>query len=337
MHKVQLNQLELTLAIEPRGPLLIKSGGEGMADPSVPDMAFVRSAAPGGGPSIVYLPGSSLKGVIRSHCERIARTLGVPCCDPFDEKSDCRRETVAEDDPQRQPKIYKRVCPLCRTFGSTQIASRVRFADAFPEPGTIRTETRTSVAIDRLTGGSKGGALFQFEAVIAGRFRAKITLHNYQLWQAGLLALALRDLDAGRLQLGYGTSRGMGHVRAPIIEARVSYLGLAQGDGAVTGLRTRGGYRPLLGDKGTIFYGLGGLLDVPERTAYGLGDDRIELSRPVPTQANGLYVHQQLRAADGSVDPQVLDEFLAACVERWAAFVEERHKERVGEEKGDDG
>ena len=336
MHKVQLNQLELTLAIEPRGPLLIKSGGEGMADPSVPDMAFVRTGAPGGGPSTVYLPGSSLKGVIRSHCERIARTLGVDCCDPFDEGSACRRETVAEDDPQRQSKIYKRVCPLCRTFGSTQIASRVRFADAFPEPGTVRTETRTSVAIDRLTGGSKGGALFQFEAVIAGRFLAKIMLHNYQLWQAGLLALALRDLDAGRLQLGYGASRGMGHVRAPIIEAQVSYLGLAQGDGTVRGLRTRGGYRPLLGDGGTILYGLGGLLDQEERAAYGLGDDRIELSRPVPTRADGLYVNQRLRAADGSVDPQVLDEFLTACVERWVAFVE-HHGELVGEEEGDDG
>jgi len=333
MHKAQLNQLELTLAIEPKGPLLIKSGGEGMADPSVPDMAFVRTGTPGGGPSTVYLPGSSLKGVVRSHCERIARTLGVDCCNPVSEKEACRLE-MAEDDLQRQSEIYRKVCPLCRTFGSTQIASRVRFADAFPEPGTVKTEMRTSVAIDRLTGGSKGGALFQFEAVVAGRFLARIRLHNYQLWQAGLLALALRDLDAGRLQLGYGTSRGMGYVRAPIIEARVTYLGLAERGGAVTGLRTRGGYRPLLRDQGTIFYGLGGLLDPKERAAYGLGHDQIWLPSQVPAHADGLYVSQRLRAADGSVDAEVLDEFFAACVERWAAFVE--HGEQV-EEEGDGG
>lgn len=335
MHKVQLNQLELTLAIEPEGPLLIKSGGEGMADPSLPDMAFVRSGAPGGGPLTVYLPGSSLKGVIRSHCERIARTLGVDCCDPVGERqSPCHQEIAEEGDAQRQSKIYKGVCVLCRTFGSTQIASRVRFADGFPEPGTVRTETRTSVAIDRLTGGSKGGALFQFEAVIAGRFLSRIMLHNYQLWQAGLLALALRDLDAGRLQLGYGTSRGMGYVRAPIVGARVTYLGLPEGGGMVTGLRSRGGSRPLLSDEGTIFYGLGGLLEATERTAYGLADDHMSLSRRVPAKADGLYVNQPLRANDGSVEAELLEEFFAACVERWAAFVE--HGERI-EEEGDGG
>jgi CRISPR-associated protein Csm3 len=335
MHKVQLNQLELTLAIQPRGPLLIKSGGEGMADPSVPDMAFVRTGAPGGGPSTVYLPGSSLKGVIRSHCERIARTLGVPCCNPLDPKSSCHQAIGEEEGAQRQSKTYQHVCPLCRTFGSTQIASRVRFADAFPEPGTVKTETRTSVGIDRLTGGSKGGALFQFEAITDGRFLAEIRLHNYQLWQAGLLALALRDLDADRLQLGYGTSRGMGHVRALIVEAWVTYLGLAEGNGAVKGLRTRGGHRALLKDEGTIFYGLGGLLDPTERAAYGLGDDQIELSRLVPAQADGLYVSQRLRAVDGSVDPEVLDEFLAACVGGWVIFVE--HGEQIEEEEGNDG
>ena len=42
MHKTRYNALRLTLAISPRGPLLIKAGGVS-ANPSLPDMQFVRT------------------------------------------------------------------------------------------------------------------------------------------------------------------------------------------------------------------------------------------------------------------------------------------------------
>ncbi len=61
MHKRLLNEAILSIAIEPHGPILIKAGDKG-ADPTLPDMEFVRT---NGTP---YLPGSSLKGVIRAHC-----------------------------------------------------------------------------------------------------------------------------------------------------------------------------------------------------------------------------------------------------------------------------
>ena len=62
MHKALLCELHLDFAIEPRGPLLIKSGREAGADPTLPDMNFVRTYHPTLGET-VYLPGSSLKGV----------------------------------------------------------------------------------------------------------------------------------------------------------------------------------------------------------------------------------------------------------------------------------
>ena len=73
MHKRLVNQCTIDFSLIPCSPILIKSGREG-ADPTKPDMEFVETYH-GGGRS-VYLPGSSLKGAIRAHAERIVRTVG---------------------------------------------------------------------------------------------------------------------------------------------------------------------------------------------------------------------------------------------------------------------
>jgi len=73
MHKRLVNHCTITLTLVPDGPILIKSGQEG-ADPTKPDMEFVETYHAGG--RTIYLPGSSLKGAIRAHAERIVRTVG---------------------------------------------------------------------------------------------------------------------------------------------------------------------------------------------------------------------------------------------------------------------
>ena len=72
MHKRLVNHCTITLKIIPTGPILIKSGREG-ADPTKPDMEFVETYHSEG--KTIYLPGSSLKGAIRAHAERIVRTV----------------------------------------------------------------------------------------------------------------------------------------------------------------------------------------------------------------------------------------------------------------------
>lgn len=69
MHKATFLEGTLHLSIEPDGPILVKAGENGSADPTLPDMEFVRSR------NQVYIPGSSLKGVVRAQCERICRSL----------------------------------------------------------------------------------------------------------------------------------------------------------------------------------------------------------------------------------------------------------------------
>ncbi len=75
MHKRFVNHCTIDLTIIPDGPILIKSGREG-ADPTKPQMEFVETFH--NGRPTIYLPGSSLKGAIRAHAERIVRTVGHP-------------------------------------------------------------------------------------------------------------------------------------------------------------------------------------------------------------------------------------------------------------------
>jgi len=227
-----LNQATLVLQLRPVGPLLIKSGREAGADPTIPDMNFVRTHHTGiGQESTVYLPGSSLKGTLRSYCERIVRTVGVPCCNPFETQKDslecfCGKKLENEEDGSKR---HHESCAICRLFGNTVLGARMLMSDAYPTRETVeaanQTEQRDGVAIDRLSGGTVPGALFMLEVVTSGEFEAKLTLENFELWQLGLLTIALRDLGSGLCPIGYGKSRGLGRMAVTLTSLEVGYPG----------------------------------------------------------------------------------------------------------------
>ncbi|RLE60151.1 MAG: hypothetical protein DRJ32_03370 [Thermoprotei archaeon] len=132
-------------------PLRVGSGKEELLGPV--DQPIVRIA---GEPVI---PGSSLKGVFRSYLERIARSSGLPVCDPFSDE-DKRRED--EEGP----------CIICQIFGGggvrdKRVGSHVVFFDATPI-GEAKVTYITRSAIDRFRGGSRTGALFRVEVVEPG-------------------------------------------------------------------------------------------------------------------------------------------------------------------------
>jgi CRISPR-associated RAMP protein (TIGR02581 family) len=230
MHKRRLNEWTLHLLIEPVGPLLIKSGGESGADPTLPSMNFVRTRHPQSGERTIYLPGSSLKGALRSHVERIVRTVHgdstAICCDPLDGRNSCGTRTKNIKNTAEQ---YKALCLACRTFGHTVQASHFYIADAYPDQAIDDLAVRHQVAIDRLSGGVAVGP-FDLEVAQTGRFETQITLINFECWQLGLLALTVRDLSESRLLLGYGKSRGLGRVKAYLGRLEVAYPGRL-GDG----------------------------------------------------------------------------------------------------------
>jgi CRISPR/Cas system CSM-associated protein Csm3 (group 7 of RAMP superfamily) len=260
------------LTIQPDGPLLIKAGDTGGADPTRPDMEFVRTRAHG--KEQIYLPGSSLKGVVRAQCERICRSLDgkdryekakerahrltqdnnefvPPLADnplinereykPYKGGNDAShfssgvyfnklRQQDKDKDKDKDKEldtaiIYRRSALTSQMFGHTSLAGRIRFADAYdtePETQRERVEMRNGVAIDRVYGSVAVGP-FNYETLVCGSFKTTITFRNTTLAQLGLLGLALRDLGAGRVGVGFGKSRGLGRVSATLNSFELRY------------------------------------------------------------------------------------------------------------------
>ena len=227
MHKRLVNHCTIALSLIPDGPILIKSGKEG-ADPTKPDMEFVETYHAGG--KTIYLPGSSLKGAIRAHAERIVRTVGsdrLPsnpsqlwANDPLNDKYDYLPDNKSG---KLGAEIYKLSSFTDQLFGNTSIASRLRVEDAYPdESQSVKTEERNGVAIDRVFGSVAVGP-FNYQVCTAGEFKTKIHLKNFTLAQLGLIGLVLRDLNDGWFGIGFAKSRGLGTVTVQLNSAVVQY------------------------------------------------------------------------------------------------------------------
>ncbi len=216
MHGKFYNEVIFRLSLQPRSPLLIKAGGEGTSalDPTVPDMNFVRTKRTGHEPE-VYIPGSSLRGVIRSYAERLLRSVEEDlACNPTQTRGNGPgKACFAGKDGTKidGPEAYNGSCYACRIFGNTALAGRVRVGDLYVK-GEPRLERRYGVAIDRITGAVAQGP-FELEVLTEATFQGVITLRNFTLGQLGLLAAALLDLSDGLVPMGFGKSRGLGRVR----------------------------------------------------------------------------------------------------------------------------
>jgi CRISPR-associated RAMP protein (TIGR02581 family) len=301
MHKKLVNELRLTFRIKPEGPLLIKSGREAGADPTLLDMNFVRTSHAELGRT-VYLPGSSLKGTVRSYCEKIGRTVGLNVCNPLDMKTSCGRQLERMAKTASGAEIYHELCPICRVFGHTVMASHIHFSDAYPTPETVKTvnqvEERDGVAIDRVSGAVAVGP-FQLEVVTRGEFAASLMLRNFQLWQVGLLAVALRDLADGRVPLGFAKSRGLGRVSLVYDRLEISY------PGRFLETETR--------DLGRVLYGVTAFAPASD---YGYYPEE-PLRLPVPVTPASEWGRVSL-VYEG---PGEIESVLKAAVDPWSAYV----------------
>lgn len=266
MHKRFVNHCTIDLSLIPDGPILIKSGKEG-ADPTKPDMEFIETYHAGG--RSIYLPGSSLKGAIRAHAERIVRTVGSDrydsqkpwANDPLNDKYDYLKDKSSSD-------IYKLSSFTDRMFGNTSIASRIRIEDAYPQKDRpLKIEERNGVAIDRVFGSVAVGP-FNYQVCTGGEFQTKIHLKNFTLAQLGLIGLVLRDLNDGWFGLGFAKSRGLGTVKIQFNQAVVQYPGCELKDDKIytIGLKKQWPKTTLLG--------AGEFLELEEAKLYGFLTDK---------------------------------------------------------------
>ena len=206
------------------------------------------------------LTGAGLRGVLRSHAERIARTLVThrtiveekerearetyfrercPACDPLARRARRESDGVAleccdsllryqlkqDENGEVRP---DQLCLACRLFGSTRNGSRLIVEDA-PFVGNEPVYKMLDfLAIDRFTGG--GAEHFKFDALALWRpaFKVRIFLENPEEWELGWLTLALRDLAEGWLRVGFGAAKGFGQVKITEGTLRLATLDAAK-------------------------------------------------------------------------------------------------------------
>jgi CRISPR-associated RAMP protein (TIGR02581 family) len=309
MHKRFVNHCTIDLTLVPNGPILIKSGKEG-ADPTKPDMEFVETYHAGG--RSIYLPGSSLKGAIRAHAERIVRTVGSEERPSENTQKLWANNPLINDsyldnfkkqnqnDPNIGRKLYKLSSFTDQIFGNTAIASRVRIEDAHPDKvQSLKIEERNGVAIDRVFGSTIPGALFNYQVCTAGEFKTKIHLKNFTLAQLGLIGLVLRDLNDGWFGLGFAKSRGLGNLEVNLNQAIVQYPGcvLSKDKRQIQAIGSQKQWNY------TFLLGAGEFLEDNEAQLYGFPkQDRQDTpDTPVAAQSMDLGFGVQLTWWDGTV------------------------------------
>jgi CRISPR-associated RAMP protein (TIGR02581 family) len=326
MLKKMVSEAHFTLRITTEGPLLIKSGRATVSGPDMTPVLTFRN-----GRQEVFIPGSSLKGMFRSHIEKIVCSLKPHVvCYPFsgneDKEADLEqrrkdyRDSCGElfnnnERAKRQQGnvdnaefIYANSCPACRLFGSTSFIGRIAIDDAYLVSKEIK-EQRDGIGIDRLTGGASHGAKFELEVVSAGvTFETDIHLRNFEIWQLGMLFAVIQDLQDGLIRIGSGRSRGMGKI--------VATISSQQEDDQSKGLSMaslRGSEEP-----SHQLWGLGRWLN---DGSYGTSkDDLLQLSTPVRKADQGI---RSVRVFQGDVLNALQDTAIAQFVSKmqiWPEF-----------------
>ena len=147
------------------------------------------------------IPGSSLKGVLRSRMEKIAGYLAG-------------RQRNGEAGKQR---ILEQAFGAEGSRKEAGKAGNIRFRDTVVGDAATNAKARLQhrIHIDKFTGGVMNGPLFS-EKNVSGPLIMEIDIENKKNPKEtlGLLVLALRDLAAGQVSIGSGYGIGHGFIRA---------------------------------------------------------------------------------------------------------------------------
>ena len=169
------------------GPILVKSGKSTKTKPTLPDSFFLRGLY--NGEETLVIPGSTIKGVIRSYVS-----------DTFDPEKKCGENKI--------PEIIK----LFGFGGKKGQKSMISFHDAYAVPETVVTNIRYNIAINKLTQSAKNTTLNDLEVVEQGIFKAGFRLINFDDELEWILN-ALKEVDTGLIRFGGRRSCGFGKMR----------------------------------------------------------------------------------------------------------------------------
>ncbi len=307
VHRQLLNACRLHVQLQTDSPLLVRAAVESLAGPEVGPVTTLRD-----GLDQPFLPGSTLRGALRSRAERIARTLRTDsACNPVEDRGpqrSCSRR-LEEREPQRGERtaapntpatVYRDSCATCKMFGNTSLAGRIAVSDGYlpvgVQPAMVR---RDGVGIDRFSGSASLRSHYEFEAVASGTFSFEVSMSNFELWQLGLLLLSTRDLVDGHVPLGSGKARGLGRVSGRISSVVLSEVRSTQP-----------------GSADSTIHGLGSL--TTDWRAYGLQQtDSMRVDLPVAPQPDGIWSTTTLSGHDLPMD---------LLTERVVSYLEQQYR-----------
>jgi CRISPR-associated RAMP protein (TIGR02581 family) len=231
------------------GQLLMTTGlhlGGGKATLSASDSPVVLT--PDGLP---YIPGSSLKGSLRSTTEKVVAGLpelglttcglcegvqGETCATAHAEAIFERRRQARNAEEARQIMEEERgkLCHTCQLFGSPFAAGRIAVSDLglLEESWSTAIQIRDGVAIDRDTETARPSLKYNFEVVPAStRFQMRLVLENATETDLRLLSIGLSEFLSGYSSIGGFRTRGLGGCL--LDELKIYKLDLADPDPAI--------------------------------------------------------------------------------------------------------
>lgn len=192
------------------------------------------------------LPGSSVRGVLRSQAERIARTLATQGAWKAQEPQQYFLEHCPAGDPNNSRRadapLANSDCLLSdkgisgeevvrpfqldladQLFGSVRLGSRLIVEDGrLANQPTLKA--MDFLAIDRFTGGGRDSAKFDALVLWKPAFRVRLRLDNPSAWELGWLLLTLRDLHDGLTTLGFGAAKGFGQAKISNWTSKLGFL-----------------------------------------------------------------------------------------------------------------
>lgn len=194
-------------------------GGPGSSADGAKDAPILKVKDPKDPQGRAVIPGSSLKGVLRTELERLLKGLGVPdiCTVP----NVCGKPGTPH---------AATTCLVCQLFGGMNLAGSVRIHDAVAtSAGHMRT--RDHVAIDRKVRKARDTAKFDMDAVIKGtKFEGSLVIENLDLVSptgqhrydklGGFISLIdFFNICSGKI--GGAVSRGYGEITISIDSIRI--------------------------------------------------------------------------------------------------------------------
>ncbi len=164
---------------------------------------------------VPVVPGSSLKGVLRSLAERVLAAHGPGlACDIL--ASPCLGQPGG--DPVADEALAD-LCWCCRLFGSPHRGGRLAVGDLTTNDAT--TVVRDGVGIDRDELCAADGVKFDYEVVVPETtFTGEIRLEDPEPGDLGLVLGLFELISAGVTGLGGATTRGLGRVSLRCAQVR---------------------------------------------------------------------------------------------------------------------